>query len=305
MKTSQHSPAISVEGLRMRYGAKDVLAGVTLDVERGQRIAVLGPNGAGKSTMIEILEGFRRPSAGRVRVLDADPLDAPSVWRSRIGIVLQAWRDHGTWRVRELLELVAASHDAARPGVALPVGEMLRSVGLEDLADRRLATLSGGQRRRVDVAAALIGRPELVFLDEPTTGFDPEIRAAFHELIRALTPETTVLWATHDLHEAEAMCDRIVILARGSVEADGSPEELRDRFASGTTVRWRADGGLHTEHVGDPAPVLARLSAQGVDLSGLEVRRASLEDAYLAIVAGSEAVDAAPELASTEKETRP
>ncbi|AZZ56756.1 ABC transporter ATP-binding protein [Rathayibacter iranicus] len=304
MKSSQHSPAVSVEALRMRYGVKDVLADVTLHVERGQRIAILGPNGAGKSTLIEILEGFRRPSAGRVRVLDADPIGAPAMWRSRIGIVLQVWRDHGTWRVREFLEFVAAAHDAARPGVALPVHDVLLSVGLSDLRDRRLATLSGGQRRRVDVAAALIGRPELVFLDEPTTGFDPEIRASFHELIRTLTPDTTVLWATHDLHEAEAMCDRIVILVRGAVEADGTPDELRDRLGSGTTIRWRTEGRLHTERVDDPAPVLARLSAGGVDLSGLEVRRASLEDAYLSIVAGSENVDAPPALAPTEKETR-
>ena len=254
--TAAPRPAVAVSDLRMRYGAKDVLHGVSFAVERGEVVTLLGPNGAGKTTIIEILEGFRMPSAGAVEVLGTDPAHADEDWRARVGIVLQSWRDHGKWRVRQLLHNLGrfyepyATADRPRPR---PVDELIETVGLTEQANQRISTLSGGQRRRLDVAIGLIGRPELLFLDEPTAGFDPEARRDFHDLVRGLSDgeETTIFLTTHDLDEAEKLADRIVILASGRIVADGTVDDLARSVSTTAEVRWTRDGVRHTETTTD------------------------------------------------------
>ena len=212
---------IGVRGLRMRYGDKDVLTGVDFEVRRGEVVALLGPNGAGKTTTIEILEGFRRRSAGEVSVLGSDPERADEDWRARIGVVLQSWRDHARWTPRMLLSHLGTYYrpystpERPRP---YDVDELLAMVGLQDLADQKIRTLSGGQRRRLDVAIGIVGRPELLFLDEPTAGFDPEARREFHDLIHRLTDmDTTVLMTTRP-RRGRKIADRILIwLPAGSL----------------------------------------------------------------------------------------
>jgi ABC-2 type transport system ATP-binding protein len=225
---------IDVRGLRMRYGARDALTGVDFAARRGEVITLLGPNGAGKSTTIEILEGFRMRSAGEVSVLGVDPARGDERWRARIGVVLQSWRDHGRWRVRDLLAHLGGYYTPySTPERTRPhdVDELLETVGLTEQAGQRLASLSGGQRRRLDVAVGLVGRPELLFLDEPTAGFDPRSRRDFHDLVHRLSDleDTTILLATHDLAEAEQLADRILILAEGRIVADGSADQLPGR----------------------------------------------------------------------------
>ncbi|WP_182112255.1 MULTISPECIES: ABC transporter ATP-binding protein [unclassified Actinotalea] len=280
--------AVAVSGLRMRYGTTDVLDGVDLCVRRGEVVALLGPNGAGKTTTVEILEGFRERSAGDVRVLGEDPATAPESWRAGIGVVLQSWRDHRRWRVRELLAHLGdyyrpyGTPDRARPR---DVDELLATVGLADAADQMLMRLSGGQRRRLDVAIGIVGRPELLFLDEPTAGFDPEARRDFHEVVHALVDleDTTVLLTTHDLAEAEKLADRILILAGGRIVADGSPDALARQTASRAEVRWSRDGERFV-HAADDATAFVRELLQHEGVTDLEVRRASLEDAYVRLV---------------------
>ena len=283
--------AINVTDLCMVYKTKTVLDHVSLTIPRGQHVALLGPNGAGKSTLVEILAGFRRPSAGRVRVLGENPLTDSLEWRSKVSMVFQIWNDHKEWRVRDFLAYVATSYRLA--GQTPPdVDGMMEAVGVSDKAKARLKTLSGGQRRRVDVAAALLGSPELLFLDEPTTGFDPEIRRSFHSLIKSLGSGTTVVWTTHDLAEAEATCDRIVMLSAGAIVADGSARELRSRFTSGTRVSWRDEEGLyHEREVERPASLLAELAVQE-GVTDIEVRQSSLEDIYMAIFSEESRTDA-------------
>lgn len=281
---SEGSPAIRVDGLRMRYGATDVLDDLRFEIPEGQKVAVLGPNGAGKSTLIEILEGMRRPSGGEVSVLGHRPDTAPEQWRSRLGVVLQAWRDHGTWRVSDFLRYVSAAHRSAGVTDTWPVPDLLAAVELENHAGQKIRSLSGGQRRRVDVAAALISRPELLFLDEPTTGFDPEIRQSFYELIQGLAQSTTIIWATHNLHEAEAMCERIIILNHGQVVADGSPAELRSTLASTSTVSWMSPQGPQRRTVNDSDALVRDLVTGAEPAWNLEVHRGTLEQVYLSIV---------------------
>lgn len=285
-----HIPVIETRGLRMRYGAVDVLRGVDLHVDKGEVVALLGPNGAGKTTTIEILEGFRRRSAGDVRVLDTDPDDGGEEWRAQLGIVLQSWRDHGKWRVRELLDHLGrfyapyATEDRRRP---YDTDELLSLVGLADEADRTLATLSGGRRRRLDVAVGLVGRPELLFLDEPTVGFDPEARREFHTVVRELAArgDTSILLTTHDLDEAEKLCDRTLILAGGTVVADGSTAELAAHMAGTAEVRFSRRGRCHTHRVEDATDYVRGLFARyGDEIGDLEVRTVRLEDVYMAIV---------------------
>jgi len=248
-------------------------------------LALLGPNGAGKSTTIEVLEGFRGRSAGRVSVLGVDPALAGSAWRGRVGVVLQSWRDHGKWRVRELLAYLACCY--ASPW---DVDSLVAAVGLEAQAGQKIRTLSGGQRRRLDVAIGVVGRPELLFLDEPTVGFDPEARREFHELVRGLEG-TTVLLTTHDLHEAEALADRIVVLDRGRVIADGTAAELARVIVGEDEVRWTVGGERHVEATADSTRFAFDLFRRfGDEVSELEVRRASLEDTYLALVRQAEEV---------------
>ena len=287
------SLAIDVQGLRMRYGSRDVLAGVDLQVRRGEVVALLGPNGAGKTTIVEILEGFRERSAGQVSVLGEDPAHAPEAWRASVGIVLQSWRDHGRWRVRELLDHLGSYYapygDAARPRPR-PTDELVALVGLSEHADQRVSRLSGGQRRRLDVAIGIVGRPEVLFLDEPTVGFDPQAKRDFDDVIHALADfeDTTVLLTTHDLAEAERLADRILILAGGRIVAEGSPDELALAARSQAEVRWSVDGQRHVHAADDATGFVRDLFAQhGDHLADLEVRRSSLEEAYMTLVRGA------------------
>ncbi|MFJ7769569.1 ABC transporter ATP-binding protein [Streptomyces sp. NPDC097107] len=286
MTRFEHSPAqpvIRVRDLTMSYGAVDVLHGIDLDVHRGEVFALLGPNGAGKTTTVEILEGFRQRSAGEVRVLGADPERGDDTWRGRIGLVLQSWRDHPRWRVAELLTHFATYYPDPRDPA-----ELLALVGLTDRADRQVNRLSGGQRRRLDVALGIVGRPDLLFLDEPTTGFDPEARREFHLLVERLARDegVTVLLTTHDLVEAERLADRIAMLVGGRIRACGTPSELARRAAARAEVRWTADDGTpRRERTDDPSQLVWELhrNADG-PIAGLEVRRPTLEDTYLHMV---------------------
>ncbi|MBA9007188.1 ABC transporter ATP-binding protein [Thermomonospora cellulosilytica] len=278
-------PVIEVRDLRMRYGSADVLRGVDFHVGRGEVVALLGPNGAGKTTTIEILEGFRLRSAGRVRVLGTDPGRGDEAWRARLGVVLQSWRDHGRWKVRDLLDHLARYYTPYRR--PYDPDELMALVGLTGQADTMLHRLSGGQRRRVDVAVGLVGRPELLFLDEPTVGFDPQARQEFHELVRRLAEleDTAILLTTHDLDEAEKLAGRILILVGGVIVADGTPAELARQVSGKTEVRYTRDGERYVENVEDGTAHVRDLFARYGDAIGdLEVRRARLEDVYLAMV---------------------
>jgi ABC-2 type transport system ATP-binding protein len=281
---------IDVRGLHMRYGTRDVLKGVDFHVDRGEVITLLGPNGAGKTTTIEILEGFRMRSAGEVSVLGVDPAGGDERWRAQIGVVLQSWRDHGRWKVRELLAHLGSYYAPyATPGRRRPqdVDELLETVGLAEQAEQRLVSLSGGQRRRLDVAVGLVGRPELLFLDEPTAGFDPRARRDFHDLVHRLSDleDTTILLTTHDLAEAEQLADRILILAEGRIVADGSADQLARQVAGQAEVRWSRGGERFVHATPDATRFVRELFAQyGDEVADLEVRRASLEDTYMVMV---------------------
>lgn len=291
VRSSDGEPVISVSGLQMRYGDKQVLDGVDLTIRSDEIVAVLGPNGAGKSTTIEILEGFRTPSAGSVSVLGVDPARGDEGWRSQIGVVLQTSSDHGKWRPRQLLAHLA---DYYRPYVdPWPADELLELVGLTEQANQKLSTLSGGQRRRLDVALGVVGRPPLLFLDEPTTGFDPRARRDFHDLVHRLTDleGVTIVLTTHDLAEAEKLASRIVILAGGRIIADGAPHELTRAASRRAEVRW-VQGGRQRVHASENATAFARelLAGDAEDpVTELEIERGSLEDAYLSIVERFEA----------------
>ena len=280
---------IEAHGVRMIYGNHEVLSGITFRLGAGEIVAMLGPNGAGKTTTIEILEGFRRPSSGTVRVLGEDPLSAGDPWRARVGIVMQSWRDHRGWSPRKLLDYLGSYYRPfATPGTPRPrpTDELLSLVGLQDSADTALKRLSGGQRRRLDLAIGIVGRPDVVFLDEPTAGFDPEARRLFQGLITNLAEEgASVLMTTHDLEEAERVADRILILDRGTIIADGSPDALRTRFYAQAEVLWTDRHGRHVHSTEDPASFLrAHLSDPENVMNDLDICRATLEDAYLALV---------------------
>jgi ABC-2 type transport system ATP-binding protein len=300
MYRSNETPACDVRDLQMRYGTRDVLAGVTFSAQRGEVLALLGPNGAGKTTTIEILEGFRARSAGEVSVLGADPARGNEAWRARLGVVLQSWRDHKYWRVRELLAYQArfyapfATVDIARPW---DVDELIEIVGLTDSANAKIMTLSGGQRRRLDVAIGIVGRPEFVLFDEPTAGFDPHARRDFHDLVHRLSDfeNTTILMTTHDLDEAEKIADRILLLDEGRIVADGSPDQLARGLTTATEVHWTSGGQRHVHAVReDPSGFVRDLLIRNADVTELEVRRASLEDTYMALVQRAESRSAKP-----------
>jgi ABC-2 type transport system ATP-binding protein len=280
---------LDVRDLRMRYGTKDVLTGVNFVAHPGEVVALLGPNGAGKTTTIEILEGFRMRSAGEVTVLGVDPAHGDENWRARLGVVLQSWRDHGKWKVRELLAhlgLYYAPFSTDRITRPWDVDELIKAVGLTEHANKKISRLSGGQRRRLDVAIGIVGRPELLFLDEPTAGFDPEARREFHDLVHALSDaNTTVLLTTHDLDEAEKLADRILILAGGTIIADGSADELARRMSTEAEVRWCVDGQRFVHSTADATEFVRQLFREHDEkITDLEVRRASLEDTYMAMV---------------------
>jgi len=294
-ETPVDGPVLDVRDLRMRYGSKDVLDGVSFTARRGEVLALLGPNGAGKTTTIEILEGFRMRSAGEVRVLGTDPATAGEDWRARIGVVLQSWRDHGKWRVRELLHHLGTYYaDFSTPRLPRPwpADELIELVGLGPQAGLRINRLSGGQRRRLDVAIGIVGRPEVLFLDEPTVGFDPAARREFHDLVHRLTDvdDTTVLLTTHDLDEAEKLADRIVILAAGRIIAEGSADQLSRRVAGEAEIRWSRGGSRYVHAAADATGFVRELFLQyGEDIADLEVRRSSLEDTYMSLVRDFEA----------------
>jgi ABC-2 type transport system ATP-binding protein len=275
---------LEVRGLRMRYGTTDVLKGVDFTARRGEVVALLGPNGAGKTTTIEILEGFRIRSAGEVSVLGADPAHGDEAWRARLGVVLQSWRDHAKWRVRELLTHFASYYRGYRE--PWDIGELIAAVGLTEHAHKRVGQLSGGQRRRLDVAIGIVGRPELLFLDEPTAGFDPEARREFHDLVHRLSDEdTTILLTTHDLDEAEKLADRILILAGGAIIADGSADELSREMSTEAEVKWTRGGNRFVHTTTKSTKFVHDLFLQyGDQIADLEVRLGSLEDTYMALV---------------------
>jgi ABC-2 type transport system ATP-binding protein len=302
-------PAINVRGLRMSYGSYEAVRGIDLEVTRGEILAFLGPNGAGKTTTTEILEGFRVRTAGDVRVLGTDPAEAGPEWRARIGVVLQTNAPERLLTVRECLTMYAGYYP--RP---LPVDRVLELTGLTEKADSRCDQLSGGQQRRLDVALALIGDPELIFLDEPTTGFDPTARRMAWDVISGLRDlGKTVFLTTHFMDEAEALADRIMILAAGQIVASGTPQTIGGRDGDTTEISFRLPAGMTAVQlpqlpqlpslleqqaradgrvemtVQEPVPALNALTAWAmaneVPLAGLTVHRPSLEDIYLRLTA--------------------
>jgi ABC-2 type transport system ATP-binding protein len=276
------STAVSVRGLRMSYGANEVLRGVDLEIQQGEVFTLLGPNGAGKTTTIEILEGFRKRSAGEVSVLGADPEKGGDAWQARLGIVLQNWRDHTRWGVRELIVHLSEFYD--RPH---DPDELLAAVGLTEQAGQQIGRLSGGQRRRLDVSLGIVGRPELLFLDEPTTGFDPEARREFHRLIEKLAAGEgmTVLLTTHDLVEAEKLAHRTAILTGGRITVCGTPAELAQAVQAPSRVRWVEGGQEQVVATPDPSQTAWELHRRfDGPVPGLEIRRPSLEESYLELV---------------------
>lgn len=290
-------PVIEVNDLRMSYGDHVVLDGVTFDAQPGEVLALLGPNGAGKSTTIEILEGFRNRSDGEVTVLGLDPVEGTETWRARLGIVQQSWRDHGRWGVRQLLTHLGAYYEPfSTPSRQRPmdVDELLATVGLTEHALQKAGSLSGGQRRRLDVAIGIVGKPDLLFLDEPTTGFDPQARRDFHDVVHRLADleGTTILLTTHDLDEAEKLADRILILAGGRIVANGSAAELSREVEGRTEVRW-SQNGEHFVHAADDATRFVRelFQQHGDAVGDLEVRRSTLEDSYMTLVHRYESSD--------------
>ncbi|GAA1370702.1 ABC transporter ATP-binding protein [Catellatospora chokoriensis] len=271
---------IEVHGLRKRYGRHQAVDGIDLTVTRGEVFGLLGPNGAGKSTTVEILEGYRPRDGGDVRVLGEDPGTAGRRWRARIGVVLQQANDSAGLTVREVVRHVAGFYPAPRDPDAV-----IDLCGLSDKADAKLRTLSGGQRRRVDVALGIVGDPELLFLDEPTTGFDPQARRQFWSLIRSLAAEgTTIVLTSHYLDEVEALAGRLVVLAGGRIVAEGTPATIGGRTEE-STVSWRDADGTHQVSVADPTALLAGLTARNdPQLTDLRVQRRSLEDVYLDLI---------------------
>ncbi len=295
-------PVISVVGLRKSYGELEAVRGIDLEVAPGEIFAFLGPNGAGKTTTVEILEGYRRRNAGEAMVLGADPAHAGREWRERIGIVLQESKMHPELTVRESLELFAGYYRSPRE-----VADTIDLTGLAEKAEDRVGRLSGGQQRRLDVALALIGDPELLFLDEPTTGFDPSARRRAWEVVASLRDlGKTVFLTTHYMEEAQALADRVAIIAQGQIVAAGSPDELAGRTGAAARISFRLPAGVAgsdlpeqlAASVGngevrlaadDPVPVLHELTSWALErripLAGLEVRRPSLEDVYLELTA--------------------
>ena len=273
--------SVCIRGLRKSYGETTAVDGVDLDISHGEVFALLGPNGAGKTTTVEILEGYRRRDGGEVTVLGADPSEGGREWRSRIGIVLQNNADASELSVREMIRHFSTYYPNPRDP-----DEVIEAVGLTEKAGAKLRQLSGGQRRRVDVALGIIGNPELIFLDEPTTGFDPEARRQFWHLIQSLAHSgTTILLTTHYLDEAEALANRVAVIAAGRIRAVGPPAELGGRGSARATVSWVSSDGRHSVETDTPSAVVAQLATRfGGEVPELTVTRPSLEDIYLAMI---------------------
>ena len=284
-------PVISIKGLRKSYGETEAVRGIDLEVARGEVFAFLGPNGAGKTTTVEILESYRKRSGGDVTVLGEDPERAGREWRERIGIVLQSGRLDPYLTVRESLDLYAGYFRAP-----LPTADVIALIGLEGKADERASRLSGGQQRRLDVGMALVGDPELLFLDEPTTGFDPSARRQAWEVIAGLRDlGKTIFLTTHYMDEAQRLADRVTIIAAGRIVARGTPADLGERESGETTIRYRSNGRETVLQTATPVQTLHELTekalANGEALEGLEVTRPSLEDVYLELTAAAEGAE--------------
>jgi ABC-2 type transport system ATP-binding protein len=274
-------PVISIRGLHKSYGDVEAVRGIDLEVRRGEVFAFLGPNGAGKTTTVEILEGYRKRSGGEVSVLGEDPEHAGREWRGRIGIVLQSCRLDPYLTVRESLALYAGYYERPRP-----IEETIELVGLAGKAGSRTGSLSGGQQRRLDVGMALIGDPELLFLDEPTTGFDPSARRQAWDTIAGLREiGKTVFLTTHYMDEAQRLADRVTVISGGEIVARGTPEDLGDRENRPARISYREGGREVALETTTPVKTLNELTgralAEGRELEGLEVTRPSLEDVYL------------------------
>jgi ABC-2 type transport system ATP-binding protein len=274
-------PAIRVRGLRKTYGAQVAVEALDLDVARGECFALLGPNGAGKTTTVEILEGYRPRTGGEVSVLGVDPAKPNRDWRSRVGIVLQGTGEFETVTVREVVRHFAKFYPAPRDP-----DEVIAAVGLTEKATSRAGKLSGGQRRRLDVALGIVGRPELLFLDEPTTGFDPEARQEFWELIHQLAAEgTTILLTTHYLYEAEALANRVGVIAGGRMLEVATPATLGGRDEAATMVAWDGPAGREMMSTDTPTAEVLKLSERfGGEVPGLTVSRPTLEEIYLNMI---------------------
>ena len=276
------TPVVSVRGLTKSYGDFEALKGIEFEIRAGEVFGLLGPNGAGKTTTIEILEGYRRRDSGEVEVLGADPQTAGLGWRGRIGVVLQSSAMYENLTVTEQLAQFAGYYEHPRP-----VDEVIELIGLEEKRDTRARRLSGGQRRRLDLGLALIGDPELIFLDEPTTGFDPGARRRAWETIRSLSGlGKTILLTTHYLDEVEQLADRLAVLREGRIVASGTVQDLIGG-APATEIRYRRNGEFVVLETDEPTRVLHELTQaaiqRGEELEGLEVRRPSLEEVYLSL----------------------
>jgi ABC-2 type transport system ATP-binding protein len=298
---------VRVRGLRKSYGDHEAVRGVDFSIPRGTVFGLLGPNGAGKTTIVEILEGYRTRSGGEVSVLGSDPQEDEPGMRDRIGIVLQESGIEPDFTVREAIDLYGAAYGRRRP-----TDELIEMVGLAEKADARISTLSGGQRRRLDLALGIVGDPDLIYLDEPTTGFDPEARRRSWELVGRLRDEgKTILLTTHYMEEAQRLADRVAVLAAGRIVAEGPPQELAGASGAEAEVAFQipegsslaelplpdaartgaADGRVvfHTATpTADLAPLLAWAAERGIELEGLAVNRATLEDVYLQLTAHEE-----------------
>jgi ABC-2 type transport system ATP-binding protein len=279
--SEDYAPVISIRGLRKSYGDAEAVRGIDLEVLPGEIFAFLGPNGAGKTTTVEILEGYRKRSAGEVAVFGEDPERADRGWRERIGVVLQSGRLEPYLTVAESLSLYAGYYRAPRP-----VEEVIEAIGLTGKADERTGRLSGGQQRRLDVGMALVGDPDLLFLDEPTTGFDPEARRGAWDVIAGLRElGKTVFLTTHYMDEAQRLADRVAVIARGEIVARGTPEDLGDRESRPARISYRENGREVELETMTPVQTLNELTSraltEGFELEGLEVTRPSLEDVYL------------------------
>jgi ABC-2 type transport system ATP-binding protein len=276
------STAVSVSELRKSYGEVEAVRGISFEIASGEIFGLLGPNGAGKTTTVEILEGYRERDAGSVTVLGADPARAGDSWREHIGVVLQSSAMYQTLGVAESLALFAGYYERPRN-----VDEVVQLIGLEEKRDAHVRTLSGGQRRRLDLGLALVGDPDLLFLDEPTTGFDPQARRRAWESIYSLRSlGKTILLTTHYLDEAERLCDRVAVLREGRIAAIGRPGELIGALPP-TEIRYREDGREVVLRTEEPTRFLNELTqkalAEGRELEALEVRRPSLEEVYLSL----------------------
>jgi ABC-2 type transport system ATP-binding protein len=303
-------PAISVRGLRKSYGSLEAVKGIDIQIAPGEVFALLGPNGAGKTTTVEILEGYRSRDAGEVRVLGNDPAAGDRAMKERVGIVLQSTGIDPYLTVAETVDLYSGYYPSPRPA-----DEVIEVVGLTTKADTRVIKLSGGQQRRLDVAIALAGDPELLFLDEPTTGFDPSARRGAWEIVKNLAAlGKTVLLTTHYMDEAQYLADRVAVIAAGSIVAEGPPSTIAGRDQAKTRIRFVLPAGVALPTIGgadtasagdsveliaeDPTRALHQLTGwaieNGVDLTGLEVRRPSLEEVYLELTGGP-TTEVAPE----------